>query len=74
MIFCIGKYPLGPLHILLRRGARRGKTHTLMYIIQNMLQYYIKQITNVDPLKPKVIKQTCIGKTMFNTIGTIIHS
>lgn len=45
-----------------------------MCIIQNMLQYYIKQIKIVDPLKLKVIKQTYIGKTMLNIIGTIIHS
>jgi hypothetical protein len=44
------KYPLEPLHLFLTRGTWRGKTCTLMCIIQNMLQYYIKQITNVDPL------------------------
>jgi hypothetical protein len=32
----------------------------LMYIIiQNMLQYYITNITNVNPLKPKVMKLAC---------------
>jgi hypothetical protein len=32
------------------------KTFTLMCIIQSMLQYYIKQMTNVDTLKPKILK------------------
>ncbi len=39
-----------------------------------MLRYYIKEIPNVDPLKPKVIKLTCIGKTTFNIYGMTIHS
>jgi hypothetical protein len=34
-------------------GATIGKTFTLVCIIQNMLKYYIKNIPNVDPLKPK---------------------
>ncbi len=42
--------PLKPLHLFLTRGTWRGKTCTFMCIIQNMLQYYIKQITNVDLL------------------------
>ncbi len=45
----------------------------LMCIIQNMLRYYIKRITNVDPLKPKVIKLTYTRKVTFNISGTIIH-
>jgi hypothetical protein len=44
-----------------------------MCIIQNMLWYYIKHITNVDPLKPKVIKLTYTRKVTFNINGTIIH-
>jgi hypothetical protein len=39
-----------------------------------MLRYYIKQITNVDPLKPKFMKLAYIGKTTFNINGTMIHS
>ncbi len=42
-----------PLHIFLTRGVETRKTFTFMCIIQNMLQYYIRQIINVDPLKPK---------------------
>jgi hypothetical protein len=38
-----------------------------------MLQYYIKQITNVNPLKPKVMKSTYTKKTTFNIIGTTIY-
>ncbi len=39
-----------------------------------MLQYYIKEITNVDLLKPKVMKLTYSWKTSFNINGTTIHS
>jgi hypothetical protein len=39
-----------------------------------MLQYYIKETTNIDPLKPKVIKLTYIRKTTFDINGTTIHS
>jgi hypothetical protein len=45
-----------------------------MCIIQNMLRYYIKQITNVDPLKPKIMKLAYTRKTKFNINDTIIHS
>jgi hypothetical protein len=46
----------------------------LMYIIiQNMLQYYITNITNVNPLKPKVMKLACTWKTTFNINDTTIH-
>ncbi len=44
-----------------------------MCIIQNLLQHYIKQIGNVDPLKPKVMKLTCTRKTTFNINGTTIY-
>jgi hypothetical protein len=37
-----------------------------------MLQYYIKEIINVDPLKPKVMKLTYTWKTSFNINGTTI--
>jgi uncharacterized radical SAM superfamily protein len=39
-----------------------------------MLRYYIKDIPNVDPLKPKIMKLTYIGKATFNISGTTIHS
>jgi hypothetical protein len=38
-----------------------------------MLKYYIKDIPNVDPLKPKVMKLTYIGKATFNINGVTIH-
>jgi hypothetical protein len=38
-----------------------------------MLQYYIKQITNANPLKPKVMKLTYTRKTTFIINGTIIY-
>ncbi len=62
-----------PFHIFLIGGARTRKTFTLMCIIQNMLWYYTKQVTNVDILKPKIMKLTYIGKTSFNINGTMIH-
>jgi hypothetical protein len=49
-------------HIFLTCGARTWKTFTLMCIIQNMLRYYIKPITNVDILKPKIMKLTYTRK------------
>ncbi len=47
--------------------------YTLMCVIQNMLQYYIIETTNIDPLKPKVMKLTYIRKTSFNINGIVIH-
>jgi hypothetical protein len=44
-----------------------------MYIIQNILQYYIKETTKIDALNPKVIKLTYIKKTTFDINGTTIH-
>jgi len=44
-----------------------------MCIIQNMLKYYIKDITNVNPLKPKVMKLAYIGKVTLNINGMTIH-
>jgi hypothetical protein len=55
-----------PFHIFLVRGVSIGKPFTLTCIIQNMLQYYINQITNVGLSKPKVMKLTYIGKMEFN--------
>lgn len=46
----------------------------IMYIIiQNMFQYYITNITNVIPLKPKVMKLACTWKTTSNINETTIH-
>jgi DNA replication protein DnaC len=61
------------LHIFLTGGAGTWKTFTLTCIIQNILRYYTKQITNADPLKPKVMKLTYTRKTSFNNNGTTIH-
>ncbi len=48
-----------------------------VYIInvnhKKMLQYYIKEIINVDPLKPKVMKLTYTWKTSFNINDTTIQ-
>jgi len=38
-----------------------------------MLRYYIKNIPNVDLLKPKIMKLTYIGKVVFNINGMTIH-
>ncbi len=57
----------------LTSGVGIEKAFTLMCIIQNMLQYYTKQITNDDPLKPKIMKLTYIGKVTFNINSTTIH-
>jgi hypothetical protein len=50
----IYKHSSIPLHIFLTRGVGTRKTFTFMCIMRNMLQYYIRQIPNVDPLKPKL--------------------
>jgi len=39
-----------------------------------MLRYSIKDIPNADPLKPKIMKLTYIGKNAFNINGTTIYS
>jgi DNA replication protein DnaC len=39
-----------------------------------MLQCYIKETINADPLKPKMMKLTHIRKVAFNINGTTIHS
>jgi hypothetical protein len=44
-----------------------------MCIIHNLLQYYIKQIRNVDPLKPKVMKLAYTRKIAFNINGITIN-
>ncbi len=43
-----------------------------MCIIQSMLQHYIKEIIDANPLKPKVMKLTYMGKKI-NINGTTIH-
>ncbi len=45
-----------------------------MSIIQNMLRYYIKGMTNVNLLKPKIMESTYIKKIAFNINGKTIHS
>ncbi len=50
------KYPSKVVHIFLTWGVGIGKIFTLMCSIQNMLRYYIKNISNANPLKPKIIK------------------
>jgi hypothetical protein len=57
----------------LTKGARTRKMYTLMCIIQNMLQYYKIEITDVDLLKPKVMKLTYTRSFFKNINGTIIH-
>lgn len=67
------KHPTKSLHIFLIGGASMRKNFTLMFIIQNMLQHYIKNIIHVNPLKPKIMKLTYTSKTTFNINSTIIH-
>jgi hypothetical protein len=38
--------------------------NTYVYYTKS-IKYYIKQIRNVDPLKPKVMKLTYTGKVVF---------
>jgi predicted methyltransferase len=38
-----------------------------------MLRYYTKKITNVDILKPKIMKLTYTKKPTFNINGITIH-
>ncbi len=45
-----------------------------MCSIQNMLRYYIKNISNANPLKPKIIKLMYTQKIAFNINGMNIHS
>ncbi len=65
--------PLKPFHIFLTSGVRIRKTFTFMCSIQKMLWYYTKQITNFDPLKPKMMKLAYTGKITFNINGTMIN-
>ncbi len=39
-----------------------------------MLRYYIKDIPNVDPLKPRIMKLTYTRKVAFIINGMTIHS
>ncbi len=48
--------------------------HSHSCIMQNMLQYYMKHMPNVGPLKPIIMKLTYIGKVAFNINGTTIYS
>ncbi len=44
-----------------------------MCITQNMLRYYTKKNSNDDPLKPKIMKLTYIGKVTFTINRITIH-
>jgi ERCC4-related helicase len=68
------KHPNKSLHIFWTRGVEIGKTFTFMCIIQNMLQYYIRQIIIVNPLKPKIMKLASTRKATCNINKTTIHS
>jgi len=39
-----------------------------------MLQYYIQETHNPNPLKPIIMKLIYTRKTTFNIVGTMIHS
>jgi hypothetical protein len=67
------KNPTKSFHIFLTSGARTRKMFTFMCIIQNMSQYYTKQITNADPLNPTIMKLAYTRKMTFNINDTIIH-
>jgi hypothetical protein len=58
--------------VVLIGGVGTRKTFTLMCIIQNLLQYYIKQIKNVNLLKSKVMKLAYTRKNAFNINTTIL--
>ncbi len=73
IVYKTNKYHSKPLCVFLIGGAWTGKFFTLMCIIQNMLRYYIKDITNVDLLKPNVMKLVYTGKVAFNIDGMTIH-
>jgi hypothetical protein len=50
----------------------RENFHPHVYYTKHVTILY-KQITNVDPLKPKIMKLAYIRKTRFNIKGTTIH-
>ncbi len=50
------KRPIKTFTFFLTRGVGTRKTFTIMCIIQSMLQHYIKEMMDVHPLKPKVMK------------------
>jgi len=45
-----------------------------MCIIQNMFQYYVRETTDVNLLKTKIMKVVYTRKTTFNINGSTIHS
>ncbi len=67
------KYPTKTLHIFLISAVGTKKTFTLMCIIQNMLQYCIKETIDVNILKLKIMKQPYTWKTTFNINSIIIQ-
>lgn len=54
------------IYIFGKRCKDKKNFCALMCIIQNILQYYMKDTTNVNPLKPKVMKHACTWKKTFN--------
>ncbi len=74
MIYENFKYSLKSLQIFNIKNASIRKKITLISIIQNMLRYYIKGMTNVNLLKPKIMESTYIKKIAFNINGKTIHS
>ncbi len=62
------KNPTKPYYIFLIGNVGTRNVFTLSCIIQT---YY--DITNVDPLKPKVMKLTYTRKVTFNINGRTIH-
>ncbi len=55
-------------------GVNTKKTFTLMCIIQNIFQYYIRETIDVNLLKTKIMKLAYTRKTTFNINGNTIHS
>jgi hypothetical protein len=45
-----------PLSIFLISGTRTRKMFTLMVIIHNLLQFYLKQNKDLDPSKEAILK------------------
>jgi hypothetical protein len=67
------KYPIKTLHIFLTGGIGTKKTFTLMCIIQNMLQYCIRETIDGNLLKLKIMKWTYTWKITFNINSSTIQ-
>ncbi len=55
-------------------GVNIKKTFTLICIIQNMFQYYIRETIDANLLKTKIMKLAYTRKTTFNINGSTIYS